>query len=57
MYLTPFVKYYIDRVGLSQDSIRYKCNYAVFKISVSRYGIGLSNELLFLIIAQGAAKL
>ena len=29
----------------------------MFKISVNRYGIGLSNELLFVIIAQGATKL
>ena len=28
-----------------------------FKISVNRCGKGLSNELLFVIIGQGAAKL
>ena len=28
-----------------------------FKMSANRYGIGLSNELTFIIIAQGAAKL
>ena len=44
--------YYINRVTLSKDYY-----YAVFKISVNRYGIGLSNELLFIIIAQVAAKL
>ena len=27
-----------------------------FKYSVNRYGLGLSNELLFIIIAQGVAK-
>ena len=49
-YFTPLVKYYIYRVSLSQDYIQ-KCYYAVFEISVNRYGIGLSNELLFVIIA------
>ena len=29
----------------------------LFKYSVNRYGLGLSNELLFFIIAQGAEKL
>ena len=28
-----------------------------FKSSVNRYGLGLSNELLFVIVTQGAAKL
>ena len=28
-----------------------------FKYSANRYGLGLSNEPLFIIIAQGAAKL
>ena len=28
-----------------------------FKSSANRYGLGLSNELLFIIIGQGAAKL
>ena len=28
-----------------------------FKYSVNGYGLGLSNELLFIIIAQGTAKL
>ena len=28
-----------------------------FKLSANRYGFGLSNEPLFIIIAQGAAKL
>ena len=34
-----------------------KCYYAVFKLCIYRYGLGLSNELLFIIIAQEAAKL
>ena len=29
----------------------------LFKVSVNRYELGLSNELLFIIIAQEAAKL
>ena len=28
-----------------------------FQLNKNRYGIGLSNEQLFIIIAQGAAKL
>ena len=28
-----------------------------FKMSANRYGKGLSNKLLFIIVAQGAAKL
>ena len=28
-----------------------------FKYSVNRYGLGLSSELLFIIVAQGATKL
>ena len=28
-----------------------------FKVSTDRYGLGLSNELLFISIAQGTAKL
>ena len=34
-----------------------KWYYAVFKLSANRYGFGLSNEPLFIIIAQGIAKL
>ena len=54
MYLTPLVKYYINRVSLSHVK---STTMLFFKISVNRYGIGLSNELLFVIIGQGAAKL
>ena len=31
-------------------------NMLCFKIDANRYGIGLSNEILFIIIAQGAVK-
>ena len=50
-------KYYINRVSLSQDHIPSKCFYAVFQWSTKRYDIGLSNEPLFIVIGQVAAKL
>ena len=44
--VTPLHKYYIvNRVSLSQD------------YSANRYVLGLLNELLFIIVGQGAAKL
>ena len=50
-------KYYISRVSLSQDYIASKCFYVVVQQSANRYDLGLSNEPLFIIIGQGAAKL
>ena len=35
----------------------YSAAMLFFKLSVNRFGLGLSNKLLFIIIAQGAAKL
>ena len=35
----------------------WKWFYPVFKLGANRYGLGLSNEPLFIIIAQGVAKL
>ena len=49
-------KYYINRICLSYDYELKSATMLLLKISVSRYGIGLSNEPLFVIIAQGAAK-
>ena len=49
--------YYINRVSSSQDFIPLKCFYAVFQQIANRYDLGLSNEPLFIIIGQGAAKL
>ena len=50
-------KCYIHRVSLSQVYIPSKCFYAVFQYCASRHDLGLSNESLFIIIGQGAAKL
>ena len=49
--------YYINRVSLSHNYILVKCYNAVFQKNVDRYDLGLSNEPLFIIIGQGAAKL
>ena len=49
--------YYINRVSLSQDFVSQKCFFAVFQLIANRYDLGLSNEPLFIIIAQGTAKL
>ena len=51
------IKYYINRVTLRQGYIPLKCFYVVFKEKVNRYDLGPSNEPLFIIIGQGAAKL
>ena len=50
-------KYYINRVSLSYDHVLKSATMLFFKISTNRYGIGLSNELLFITIGQRAAKL
>ena len=42
---------------LNGDFLPYKCSYAVFELIANRYGFGLLNELLFIIIPQEAAKL
>ena len=44
-------------VGRKDGTVFLSWYYAVFKLSANRYGLGLSNEPLFIIIAQGAAKL
>ena len=51
-------KYYINRVSLSQDCMYLKSAAMLFlKLNINRYDLGLSNEILFFIMAQGAAKL
>ena len=49
--------YFINRVSLNEYYIPSKCFYAVFQQSANRYDLGLSNEPLFTVIGQGAAKL
>ena len=44
-------------VGRKDGTVFLSRYYAVFKLSANRYDMGLSNDPLFIIIAQGAAKL
>ena len=44
-------------VGRKDGTVFLSWYYAVFKLSANRYGLGLSNEPYFIIIAQGFAKL
>ena len=50
---TPLVKDYINRVSSSQD---YLGTLKVLLCCANRHGLGLSDEILFIIIAQGATK-
>ena len=51
-------KFFINRVCLSNDIVLLSATMLFFKLdTTNRYDIGLSNELLFVIIGQGAAKL
>ena len=58
-FCTPVLHSRKTPLGLLQAKITHlkSAGMLIFKYCAKRYGLGLSNELLFIIIAQGAAKL
>ena len=52
LYASMYIStYYINRLNLDSTVILF------FKLSAKRYGLGLSNELLFIVLAEEAVKL